>query len=91
MRVWMEVKVFQSARISSLLSKEDAERFYREYDKNQWFRKQLCILLEDELKKVAKQEELCYTNTHINELINSIAYRKALRELSNYINKDIQE
>lgn len=80
--------MLQSSQIKTLLGEEDTERFYKELQRNQWLREKIKLILEDRIKKLANEEELCYTKYSTEDILKSISYRKALRELSNIVYKD---
>lgn len=67
--------------VDKLFEPDDAERFYREEEKNKWYREALCKILDYEIKRLAKAEEDMYTDSTASGLMNSVLYRKALREL----------
>lgn len=71
----------KNSLVDKVLSKEDAERFYKEEERNEWYRKQLEIILEYEKKVLASEEEKMYTQGN-DGVGNSIAYRAALTKVA---------
>lgn len=73
------------ARKNSLVDKvlsEDSERFYKEEERNKWYREALSKILDYEIKRLAQEEETIYTERMTSELMASIATRKSYRMLS---------
>lgn len=73
------------ARKNSLVDKvlsEDSERFYKEEERNKWYREALSKILDYEIKRLAQEEETLYTERMTSELMASIATRKSYRMLS---------
>lgn len=73
------------ARKNSLVDKvlsEDSERFYKEEERNKWYREALSKILDYEIKRLAQEEETIYTERMTSELMASIATRKSYRVLS---------
>lgn len=75
----------KNSLVDQALSKEDAERFYTEEDRNTWYRRALETILEHEQKRLAKEEEMMYTQGKVDEVVQSVSFRSALSKVSSLL------